>query len=82
MSDEYLVQRAVAMTRGSVLRIEDGCDALVYGCEGSLWLQRAGSAVVEELYSGAGDRASFGARLRRLWASLFAPHSRPTGATL
>jgi len=36
--DEYLVQGSVGMTRGSMLRIDDGRDMLVYVWEGELWL--------------------------------------------
>ena len=130
---EYLVQGSLNMTRGSVLRIDDGCDLLLYVWEGEVWLTQeterrdrfigaggwfrldrngaaiaaatqrsvvtltapqpeqyasritltnAGSATPVELYSAARERAPLGARLRRLWAGLFAPHSRPTTAAL
>jgi DUF2917 family protein len=35
-----------------------------------------------ELYSAANTRASLGAQLRRFWSGLFAPHARPTMASL
>lgn len=108
MNREYLVQGSLAMTRGSVLRIEDGADLLMHVCEGSLWLtqegdrrdrylgagswfrlDRDGVAVasalqrsVVTLYPAARPRASLGARVRRFWAQLFAPHARPTTASL
>jgi hypothetical protein len=131
--NEYVVHGSLAMTRGSVLRIEDGCDLLIYVWEGSLWvtqegdtrdrhlgaggwfrldrdgvaiasatsrstitvtapepelyakriaLARAQNGVHVELYSAAKARPRLGARLRRFWAGLFAPHARPTTASL
>jgi hypothetical protein len=131
---EYVVQGSLGLTRGSMLRIEDGQDLLLYVWEGEVWLTedgdrrdrllragdwhrlerqgaalayalarsvvtltapepafyarrilltRAGSTVPVELYSAARERAAgIGARLRRLWAALFAPQSRPTTASL
>jgi hypothetical protein len=38
LNNEYLVHGGLAMTRGSVLRVEDGSDLLVYVWEGELWL--------------------------------------------
>jgi len=38
MNHEYVALGAVPMTRGSVLRIEDGRDRLIYVWEGELWL--------------------------------------------
>jgi len=38
MNNEYAALGAVPMTRGSVLRIEDGRDRLIYVWEGELWL--------------------------------------------
>lgn len=127
MKHEYVVQGSLGMPRGSVLRVEDGRDLLVYVWEGSLWLtqegdprdrhlgagswfrlDRNGVALAQatsrstitltapepelharrialgqvELYSAANIRASLGARLRRFWSGLFAPHARPTMASL
>ena len=49
-------------------------------------LVKAGTAAPVELYNANRVRmpwiAGFGARLRRLWAGMFAPHSRPTTAAL
>ncbi len=131
--DEYLVQGSIGMTRGSILRIENGCDILIHVWEGSLWLTqegdprdryvgagrwfrldrngtaiayatrravvtlaapqpdlyasrielaRAGTGIPVELYSAAAANASLGTRLRRFWAGRFAPHARPTTASL
>jgi hypothetical protein len=38
MKNEYLVKGSLAMTRGSLLRIEDGAGLMVYVWEGRLWL--------------------------------------------
>jgi hypothetical protein len=38
MKDPYVVCSALAMPRGSVLSIEEGCDLLVYVWQGGLWL--------------------------------------------
>ena len=35
---EYIVQGSLGLTRGSLLRVEDGQDLLVYVWEGELWL--------------------------------------------
>jgi hypothetical protein len=131
--NDYLVHGHFAMTRGNVLRIEDGRDVLIHVNAGELWLTqeadgrdrylaagqwfrldrngvalaqsldrtvvslcapereryarrvtlaRSGSAVPTELYGAGSARASLGARLRRAWTALFAPHARPTTAGL
>jgi len=36
--EEYIVQGSLGLTRGSMLRIEDGRDILVYVWEGEVWL--------------------------------------------
>lgn len=130
---EYIVHGSLGLARGSVLRIEDGQDILLYVWEGEVWLtehhgrvdhilkpgewyrlERGGAAIAYalqratitltapepayyarriqltrpgaapvELYSAARERGrGLGLRLRRLWAGLFAPHSRPTTAAL
>ncbi len=38
----YIVHGSVAMTRGSVLRIEDGAGMLVYVWDGAIWLTQEG----------------------------------------
>jgi Protein of unknown function (DUF2917) len=40
--DEYIVQGSVGMTRGSMLRIDDGRDILVYVWEGEVWVTQDG----------------------------------------
>jgi hypothetical protein len=135
--EEFIVQGSLGLTRGSMLRIEDGRDILVYVWEGEIWLTeegehrdrvlsagqwhrlerqgaaigyalrrsvltltapepeyyarrillaKAGTAAPVELYNAIKVRmpwiAEIGARLRRLWAGMFAPHSRPTTAAL
>jgi hypothetical protein len=42
MNGEYVVQGGLAMTRGSLLRIEDGRGLLLYVWEGELWLTQEG----------------------------------------
>lgn len=131
---EYIVQGSLGLTRGSILRVEDGQNILVYVWEGEVWLTeegeradrilrpgewhrlerngaavayalgrstvtltapepelyarrialvKAGSAGPVELYSAARARGwTLGARLRRLWTSLFMPQARPTTAAL
>lgn len=39
---EYIVQGSLGLTRGSLLRVEDGQDLLVYVWEGELWLTEQG----------------------------------------
>jgi hypothetical protein len=46
-------------------------------------LVKAGTDTPVELYSAARERAvGFAARLRVIWSRLFAPHARPTTASL
>jgi hypothetical protein len=45
-------------------------------------LSSAGSALSTELYNAQARRAVPGGRLRRMWASLYAAHARPTTAGL
>lgn len=135
--EEYIVQGSLGLTRGSMLRIEDGRDILIYVWEGEIWLTeererrdrllkagewhrlerqgaaisyalersvvtltapepaqyarrillvKAGDAAPVELYNARRERkhglAQLAARLRRRWAGLFAPYSRPTTASL
>jgi hypothetical protein len=42
LSHEYVAHGSLAMTRGSVLRIEDGRDVAIYVWEGELWLTQEG----------------------------------------
>ena len=135
--EEFIVQGSLCLTRGSMLRIEDGRDMLVYVWEGEIWLTeqgerrdrvlragqwhrlerqgaaisyalrrsvltltapepeyyasrillaKAGTAAPVELYNATKVRmpwiAEFAGWARRLWAGMFAPHSRPTTAAL
>ncbi|HEX9183445.1 MAG TPA: DUF2917 domain-containing protein [Burkholderiales bacterium] len=132
--EEYIVKGSLGLTRGSMLRIEDGRDILIYVWEGEIWLTeererkdrllkagewhrlqrqgaaigyalerslvtltapepaqyarrimltKAGSDTPVELYNAAQERAvGFAARLRLVWSRLFAPHARPTTASL
>ena len=135
--EEYIVQGSLGLTRGSLLRIVEGRDILVYVWEGEVWLTeegerrdrvlaqgqwhrlerngtaityalkrsvvtitspepeyyaerivlvRAGTEAEVELYNAARARmpwlAELAAQLRRWWAGMFSPHSRPTTAAL
>jgi len=53
MKNEYVALGAVPMTRGSVLRIEDGRALLIYVWEGALWLTQEGER--RDRYVGAGE---------------------------
>ena len=65
LTDECVVHGSLGMTRGSVLRIEDGQDMTIYAWEGGLWLTQEGDR--RDRYLGPGD-ASGPARRR---------HARP-----
>lgn len=43
-ANEYLVQGSIAMTRGSILRVEDGRELTLYVWEGAVWLTQEGDA--------------------------------------
>jgi Protein of unknown function (DUF2917) len=53
LGDEYVVHGSLGMTRGSVLRIEDGQDMVVYVWEGGVWLTQEGDP--RDRYLGPGD---------------------------
>lgn len=53
LTDEYVVHGSLGMTRGSVLRIEDGRDMTIYVWEGGLWLTQEGDR--RDRYLGPGD---------------------------
>lgn len=53
MKNEYVVHGSLGMTRGSMLRIEDGRDLLIYVWEGSLWLTQERDR--RDRYLAAGD---------------------------
>jgi hypothetical protein len=77
-ANEYLVHGSIAMSRGSLLRIEDGRDLLLYVWDGSVWLTQEGDT--RDRYVGAGewfrlDRngTAIAYSLRRTVMSLTAP---------
>jgi hypothetical protein len=41
-SREFVVQGSIGMTRGSLLRIDDGREVLIYVWEGEIWLTQTG----------------------------------------
>lgn len=53
MNNEYVVRGSLAMRRGSVLRVEDGRELVIYVWEGALWLTQEGDA--RDRYLGAGS---------------------------
>jgi Protein of unknown function (DUF2917) len=53
LSEEYVVHGSLGMARGSVLRIEDGRDMVVYVWEGGIWLTQEGDR--RDRYIGPGD---------------------------
>jgi hypothetical protein len=53
LTDEYVVHGSLGMTRGSVLRIEDGRDMTIHAWEGGLWLTQEGDRC--DRYLGPGD---------------------------
>lgn len=53
LTSEYVVHGSLGMTRGSVLRIEDGRDMTIYVWEGGLWLTQEGDR--RDRYLGPGD---------------------------
>ena len=87
MNHEYLALGAVPMTRGSVLRIEDGRDRLIYVWEGALWITQEGDG--RDLYVAAGDSfrldrngIALAQATRRSIITLTAKASAPLGARL
>ena len=52
-ANEVLVQGSIAMTRGSILRVEDGRDLTLYVWEGAVWLTQEGEA--RDRWVGAGE---------------------------
>ena len=53
LASEYVIHGSLGMTRGSVLRIEDGRDVALYVWEGGLWLTQEGDR--RDRYLGPGD---------------------------
>lgn len=75
---EYVVQGALGLTRGSMLRIEDGRDLLLYVWEGALWLTEEGERRDRVLRAGEWHRlerqgAAVGYALERCALTLTAP---------
>lgn len=75
---EYVVQGSLGLTRGSMLRIEDGQDLLVYVWEGELWLTEDGEKRDRILRAGEWHRlerqgAAIGYALERSMVTLTAP---------
>lgn len=54
--NEYLVKGDLSMSRGSLLRIEDGRDLVLYVWEGALWLTQEGDRRDRYLEAGQGFR--------------------------
>jgi hypothetical protein len=52
-ASEVLVQGSIAMTRGSILRVEDGRDLTLYVWEGAVWLTQEGDE--RDRWVGAGE---------------------------
>lgn len=52
-ANEYLVQGSIPMTRGSILRVEDGRDLTLYVWEGAVWLTQEGDQ--RDRWVGAGE---------------------------
>ena len=76
--EEFIVQGSLGLTRGSLLRIEDGRDMLVYVWEGEIWLTEEGERRDRVLGAGEWHRlerrgAAIGYALRRSVLTLTAP---------
>jgi hypothetical protein len=52
-ANEVLVQGSIAMTRGSILRVENGRDLTLYVWEGAVWLTQEGDE--RDRWVGAGE---------------------------
>jgi hypothetical protein len=52
-ANEYVVQGSIPMTRGSLLRVEDGRELTLYVWEGAVWLTQEGDP--RDRYVGAGE---------------------------
>lgn len=75
---EYIVSNSLSLTRGSMLRIEDGRDILVYVWEGEIWLTEHGERRDRLLRAGDWHRlerqgAAIGYALERSVLTLTAP---------
>lgn len=75
---EYIVQGSLGLTRGSLLRVEDGRGILVYVWEGELWVTEEGERADRLLQAGEWHRierdgAAVVYALRRSVVTLTAP---------
>jgi len=75
---EYIVRDSLSLTRGSMLRIEDGRDILIYVWEGEIWLTEHGERRDRLLRAGDWHRleregAAIGYALERSTLTLTAP---------
>lgn len=52
-ANEYVVQGSIPMTRGSILRVDDGRDLTLYVWEGAVWLTQEGDP--RDRYVGPGE---------------------------
>lgn len=76
--EEYIVKGSLGLTRGSMLRIEDGRDILVYVWEGEIWLTEERDRKDRLLKAGEWHRlerqgAAIGYALERSLVTLTAP---------
>jgi hypothetical protein len=76
--EEFIVQGSLNLTRGSMLRIEDGRDILVYVWEGEVWLTEERERKDRILRAGEWHRlerqgAAIGYALQRTVVTLTAP---------
>ena len=76
--DGYLVKGPLDISRGSMLRIEDGAGMLLYVWEGEIWFTQEGSTKDHLLRAGQGFRIDRGGRaiahaFRRSVVSLSSP---------
>jgi hypothetical protein len=76
--EEFIVQGSLGLTRGSMLRIEDGRDILLYVWEGEIWLTEERERQDRLLKAGQWHRlerqgAAIGYALERSMVTLTAP---------
>jgi hypothetical protein len=53
LTNEYVVHGSLGITRGSMLRVEDGQDMVIYVWEGGIWLTQEGDR--RDRYLGPGE---------------------------
>lgn len=76
--EEYIVQGSLSLSRGSMLRVEDGRDILVYVWEGEVWLTEESERKDRVLGAGEWHRlerqgSAIGYALERSVVTLTAP---------